>query len=1065
MSSPAPAAKAAPYAMAMNNPAKNKLSKFPDNFIKTAKFTILTFLPLDLLHQFRKVSNFYFLVNMIVALLPNVSPIHPATAVLPLIFVIGVALIKDGYEEFLRHKADNRANSAVTHVVRMKDGKAVLEDIESRDVQVGDIIRILNGEEIRADVLLLSSSGIECCAFIDTCNLDGETNLKNRKGANETWELNTIEACAAAEMTIEMGKPSPALLSWGGVVTLNGEEFSVGLDQFLYRSCLLKNTEWALGVVMYAGIDTKMFRNLEEKPPKMSSLDEKLNKLIVGVLVAQILLLGTMAGYAVGWTEERASGSWYMDYYLKQQVGFELFGYRFLSYFILMSYMIPISLFVTIELCKVAQAKLMEWDHEMFEWMYGKWVHCTPNTSDLNEQLAQVKFIFSDKTGTLTENVMVYKKGDLLGLPVVSEDWDTSIAYFNNDTQRDRALTYFKSLALCHTIQPFDDPKNEGQLMYDGASPDEVALVKAACEHNIVLTKRSTKSMTIEVDGKEEKYDIMATLEFTPDRKMMSIVVRDEAGKIQIITKGADSFVIPRLHATANIETLPPLSQSLGEMAQLGLRTLIVCGRELTQQQFDEWYVKFVEAGKALENRSEIVDVVCLELELELVLQGSTAIEDKLQDKVPETLQFFLDAGVVIWMLTGDKRETAVTIGATSSLCNPLEDYIDHIDLGNTEADSDAAPGVVQQQLQVIENHLNIGDKKCTFVVDGVALVLAMEHHPALFLSISQRVSSAICCRLTPLQKANVVKMFQTATGTTALAIGDGANDVSMIKEGRVGVGIMGLEGAQAALAADYAIPRFKHLKRLCCVHGRYSVARNSLCVMFSFYKNIMVALIQFYYVFYTGSSGLTYVDGWLLSFFNFAFTSIPPLLLGIFDKDIAEPALMADAKLYPDLAKGMYFDVPTMVRWFGESIIHSLLLFFLALPMAYRADIEGNRIMDFTMHGVIVMSALVFMVLVKLCLHIRCWQSVQAAGMIYSFIQYPVFLVLYAAIQEVPGGVTGFYFAAYTVMGDAKFWLYIGLFVFGLLFPVDMAVIFVQKQMFPSIHDRAQARYELLDE
>ena len=1050
---------AAAVVVDMNNHAANEARNYPTNFVKTSKYNIITFLPLNLFHQFRKVSNFYFLVNMIIALLPGVSPISPYTAVVPLVFVLGVALIKDGYEDFLRHKADNAANSIHAQVVRKgPSGAHELVTVESRDVAVGDIMFLQNGDELRADVLLFSTSEPESQAFIETCNLDGETNLKNRKGAETTWRLNSLEACTGVTVSLQTGPPSPALLSWTGLLVVDGVETAVGLDQFLYRSCILKNTASAWGMVIYAGVDTKMFRNLQEKPPKMSNLDYKLNKLIVGVLCVQIALLLIMSGLAVDFTA-RSGGHWYMRYYLDQQTGGLLFLYRMLTYFILMSYLIPISLFVTIELCKVAQGLLMRFDHEMMEWMNHKWTTCVPNTTNLNEQLAQVKFIFTDKTGTLTENVMRYLRGDIIGLPVDINDMAKSQGYLKDTSTREQALTYFRSLALCHTINPFPDPHNPGAIHYDGSSPDEIALVRIAVEHDCRLTERATRSITILVEGNEEKYEILSTLEFTPDRKMMSIILRTPQKKIVMFTKGADSFVKKRIDPEANKLLWGGTDNVLRDMATLGLRTLVVCKKDIAEADYNAWLKRFTEAGKALSNRSQIVDEVCLEMEKDLIVIGVTAIEDKLQDQVPETLRFFLKAGVIVWMLTGDKRETAVTIAATSSLANPQEDVISHIDIGEP---GPRAPEIVLEQLKVIKQHCDASQstgKKVTFVVDGPALEVCMQHQKELFLEVSQRVASAVCCRLTPLQKASVVNMFQTSTGTTALAIGDGANDVSMIQEGRVGVGIVGLEGAQAALAADYAIPRFKHLRRLCAVHGRYALYRNALCVCFSFYKNIMMSLTQFYFSFFAGFSGTTLFDGWLLSFFNIAFTSMPPLMLGIFEKDLHEQALLESPELFPFLSKGLYFDTITLSRWFGQALLHSLALFFIILPTITRQDVLSNQVMDGLMVGSILMSCVILMALSKLMLHIKYWQGPQIFGFVFSYVFFFIFVLAYSAIPNLFSDTT-FYYTYYILLADPKYWLYLFLFVIGMICPIDMAVLYLQKTLFPTARDSTQLRY-----
>ena len=1056
----------------MNDPAANAVHKYPTNFIKTSTYNIFTFLPLNLFFQFKKVSNFYFLVNMIFALIPGVSPINPATSVMPLVFVVGVALIKDGYEDYLRHKADNLANSIEAHVIR-PDGRGgyVLTDVESKDVQVGDIMKINLGEEIRADVILLSSSLQEGQAFIDTCNLDGETNLKNRKGIEKTWQYNDERSLTTVDIRLTTSPASPALLSWTGVLRINGQEESVGLDQFMYRSAVLRNTDWVWGLVAFAGVDTKMFRNLAQKPPKTSNLDRKLNFLILGVFLIQQILIILMASLACAFNSRNEDKHWYVEHYLKEHSGITLWGYRYLAYFILMSYLIPISLFVTIELCKVAQSTLMKWDVEMFEYMHGKWQNCNPNTSNLNEELSRVKFIFTDKTGTLTENVMVFKKGDFLGNSIDSDDQATSLGYLQSKDPiiKGGADDYFRALAICHTIQPFPDPdrpEDPEALKYEGASPDEAALVQTAVEHGFVLKDRSTRTMGVVCPGFGLiKFEIMATLEFTPDRKMMSIIVRDPTtGRIFLYTKGADSFVMPHLADDEHNGTyLPPTSDSLKDMAATGLRTLLVCKKEVTQQQFDAWYARFIEAGKTLTNRSEAVDKVCLEMEHDMTLVGATAIEDRLQDKVPETLQFFLSAGVIVWMLTGDKRETAVTIAATSRLADPMNDYVEHIDIGDLSSDSPEAARKVREQLEVVNQCIQRGDKKVTFVVDGPALMVCMKpEQKDEFIRLSQLVSSAVCCRLTPLQKASVVNMFQVTTGLTALAIGDGANDVSMIQEGKVGVGIVGLEGAQAALAADYAIPRFKHLKRLCCVHGRYALVRNAYCILVSFYKNIMLSLTQFYFCFWAGYSGMSLIDGWLLTFYNLAFTSLPPLFLGIFEKDLDEGAVMDNPQLYPPLADGAYFDYFTIFRWFLESVVHSLIIYFVLFQWGIELDVQEKRVMDVGMFGTVMCTIFILISLSRMALHVRYWVVQNFVVLLGSAIFYVVFVCCYAAVPDL-FGQTSFYWSFYILMSDPKFWFFNLLVVGGCIFTFDMAIIFIQKQKFPTPRDIVQARYDAM--
>eukprot|EP00760_Papus_ankaliazontas_P008921 PhM_4_TR13946/c0_g1_i6/m.5260/K14802/DRS2, ATP8A; phospholipid-transporting ATPase len=358
----------------------NSKKNYPDNFIRTSKYTLFTFLPLNLYEQFRKVANLYFLLNMIIALIPGASPITPVTAVLPLMFVVAVASIKDAYEDWCRHKADTAANNMKCTVIR--DGAAT--EVPSKDVQVGDVLYIENGEEIRADCILLSSSLPEGIAYIDTAQLDGETNVKSRKARSALTSSNYLTHASLKDApvvaVIEENKPS--LVQWKGVLMCDGVKVPQGIEQFMYRGAVLRNTEWAYGLVAYAGIHTKLFLNLKQKPPKFSYMDHTLNRLILGIFSVKHVFLFVLSGMAIWWTESSDNQyAWYLNDRLTEVTGAAIFGWRYMTYFILLSYMIPISLFVTLELCKAMQAVLMSWDNEMrYVTPCGKEQHCVFKT-------------------------------------------------------------------------------------------------------------------------------------------------------------------------------------------------------------------------------------------------------------------------------------------------------------------------------------------------------------------------------------------------------------------------------------------------------------------------------------------------------------------------------------------------------------------------------------------------------------------------------------------------------------------------------------------------------------
>ena len=262
-------------------------------------------------------------------------------------------------------------------------------------------------------------------------------------------------------------------------------------------------------------------------------------------------------------------------------------------------------------------------------------------------------------------------------------------------------------------------------------------------------------------------------------------------------------------------------------------------------------------------------------------------------------------------------------------------------------------------------------------------------------------------------------------------------------QESYVGIGIMGLEGSQAVLASDYAIPRFKHLRRLMFVHGRYALYRNSMCIMFSFYKNFTLSLLQIYFSFACAFSGQTLFDSWLLAFQNFAFTSIPPLLVGIFERDVAEGVAEEKALLYPELREGLYFDKKTFVVWFGGAVFHSAMLYALTYSTQSNDDMGGKngRTIDLLSHGTLVLTCQICTVLAKLAIHIRCWTWIQAVGLGISLLFYLLFLVTYSSIHILFGDAA-FHGSAFYVMGDPKYWIWTAFFVAGLVGVLDLSLM-----------------------
>jgi phospholipid-transporting ATPase len=250
---------------------------------------------------------------------------------------------------------------------------------------------------------------------------------------------------------------------------------------------------------------------------------------------------------------------------------------------------------------------------------------------------------------------------------------------------------------------------------------------------------------------------------------------------------------------------------------------------------YEQWAEKYEAATLAVTDREEKVSKVEDEIEYDFDLVGATAIEDRLQDDVANTISVLKEAGIKIWVLTGDKIETAINIGYSCKvLSNDMEQYI--IDAVSTD-------DIIDQLAESNKTYLKSSLNAHALVVAGDSLlkITAKEHIKEEFLKMAEKMKVVIACRVSPKQKAEIVNLVKVRyPDKTTLAIGDGANDVNMITAAHIGIGISGLEGQQAARASDYAIGQFRFLRTLLLVHGREAYRRNSYVVGYMFYKNIL---------------------------------------------------------------------------------------------------------------------------------------------------------------------------------------------------------------------------------
>lgn len=1514
---------------------------FPTNKIKTSKYTKVGFLPKNLYEQFRRVANWFFLGVTILQFFPQFYTIEPIVAALPFIIVLAGTALKDGFEDYKRHAADNETNQQKVYILsnwenvnraftvrvehwydkpsdllnrvidflflaikllvkgvvllyktlfkraqrirsrnssanssrrslgqihaahqgedtarKPKDGQSAANNLSMHDgttsalaylnndtangpkwsqtnwedVIVGDIVLLKNNESIPADIVLLSSSEPECVCFVETKNLDGETNLKIRRGVTETSWLRSPYDCAELVLTVDCEKAHNNLYVFSGVVNLpqqpcikvhqhhgamhnqhleesqaftklgrsastdlklssnaqallsetktndrvpvvgshqdlslpvfsplsplinvfsaakqsdNGstsasvdqevsqlnqpptptetsataavasqsanasrysprtsvassainfhsafasesadgemQKLPLNINNLLLRGCILRNTEWALGLVVYTGKDTKVILNSGATPSKRSKLDVQANpQILLNLLVLLILCIVCAIGGPI-WSHDHNGQS--TPYIWDTSTQSSYTGVvAFFNAVISFQSIVPISFYISIELIKLVQALFIHFDIDMYYEPIDR--RCMPRAYNLSDDLGRIEYVFSDKTGTLTRNVMEFKKCSIGGMCYLSDNdpngmvprhvkessfdvfgtvpsighpgrgfsfahsthnrslsndgfqnmplfqaqlqsepfdstqdvlvgratstgingangangagntanvttprQDTGPAVEALDESENKYIKnledvpyyssnliahakgsdepaqfigeFFRILSVCHSVLVSKvDPEFDPYLLrYKAQSPDEAALVDAARATGFVFTGRDLHGVTVDVFGKQETYQLLNMIEFNSSRKRMSVIVRKPDGQICLYCKGADTVVFERLRPGQQV-MIDITNKHLEEFAREGLRTLCLAYSVLEEEQYYRWNLRFQEASMSLNDREALMDACAEEIEQNLVFVGATAIEDKLQDGVPEAIQILSRAGMKLWVLTGDKLETAVNIGYSCNLLTEnmnlivvkdensfdqsrsvsqqksrdltllhLRQAIDQffpdapidvivspfkeraklfiwglfarlvgffkfrsankqskkpavslseipsgVDNGvgrssavDVASSTDAADhtresangethelkerkvGVKTKSIlagsasssansstnqlvteSVVSPSRNTGlpkiqtdlltspwsggkppqtgrsthelpsangandnasasagrlppivetptssrfdlhffkEKKAekkkkknaapidprllthALVIDGACLKHALEttEGQELLLRLAGQCKAVLCCRVSPLQKAQVVELVKQRKRAMCLAIGDGANDVSMIQAAHVGVGIAGEEGLQAVMASDYAFAQFRFLAKLILVQGRWAFKRNSRLILNFFFKNLIWTMPFFYYQFYSGFTMTYVIDYTYQLLYQTVFSSTAIIVMGWFDRELDVYYLFGIPGTYAEGIAGTAFSLKLFWCYMLDAAYQSLVIFFVSLGIYDQASPFSN--------------------------------------------------------------------------------------------------------------------------
>ncbi|GAA5824901.1 hypothetical protein JCM11251_005386 [Rhodosporidiobolus azoricus] len=1202
------------------------------NKVRTSKYTLLSFVPKNLMEQFRRVANVYFLALVILQIFPIFGATTPQVAMLPLVAILVITGFKDGLEDARRHTLDNEVNnSAVTRLgdwhnvnvsdddrpwwmfwrrpnpnhkvsrgvrkLREKEGSydagflyadqpAAAESRETlggesiaiagpaargpgrhmpksdstysidslaapgggssypprllrsytlessqtggpgatslaqsassrkstsevvsydhptpgtakwertlwKKLEVGDVVLLKENDQIPADVVVLSSSDPDGVCFVETKNLDGETNLKPRKSLKATMGIGNEEDIEHAKFWIDSEPPHANLYSYNGVLRWRSREDKVGMEhpvvehaerkesqemqeavtinELLLRGCALRNTKWVIGLVVFTGADTKIMLNQGETPSKRSKIEKETN---FNVLVNFGLLLLLCIGCAVGGGIYDGMSGRSADYY-EPGGGYtgSTVGNAFITFgaaLVLFQNIVPISLVITVELVKTIQAFFIYSDIDMY---YEPLDHpCVPKTWNISDDLGQIEYIFSDKTGTLTQNVMEFQKCAIGGVSygegiteamlgaAKREGRDTSAfdpaqnaghlsarkasmidimrqgfknkylqeekvtlisppmaeELVNRGTeQHDRLTAFWRALAICHTVlTDRPDETNPNILDYKAESPDEAALVSAARDAGFVFISKTNQEIEIEALGQTERYVPLRTLAFNSARKRMSSLVRCPDGRVLLICKGADSVIYQRLTADHDKTVIETTSKQLEDFANAGLRTLCISSRYMSDAEFSSWSKVYDKACAAVDDREDEIERACELVEKDLTILGATALEDKLQVGVPDAIAQLHKAGIKLWILTGDKLQTAIEIGFSCNLLtNQMEIMIlsadseegtrAQIESGLDKVNRSRA-GLAPLDTDVKGEKVSGAVKSDGFavVIDGETLRYALEDSlKPMFLELTTQCNAVVCCRVSPSQKALTVKLVKDGKGAMTLAIGDGANDVAMIQEAHIGVGIAGLEGAQASMSADYAVGQFRYLIKLLLVHGRWCYIRIADMHANFFYKNIVWTLTLFLYQFFCNFDSTYLYDYTLLMLFSLVFTSLPVAVLGIFDQDVNAKVALAYPQLYRRGILSKEWTRPIFFGFMLDGLYQAAVCFFIpyfVYSWSTTLSVTGR---DFSLleMGTTVAACAVTAANLFVGMHIRYWTWMVWVVIIVSTLAFHIWIAIYS--------------------------------------------------------------------
>uniref|UniRef100_A0A665WIW5 Phospholipid-transporting ATPase n=1 Tax=Echeneis naucrates TaxID=173247 RepID=A0A665WIW5_ECHNA len=769
--------------------------QYADNQVRSYKYSPLTFLPLTLFEQFQRAANLYFLLMMVMQCVPAISSIPWYITIIPLVMVLSVRGLKDLANDMVRPLLSPRRP--------LPSARGTF------------ILRLLCLTFPQADLLVLCSSEPHSLSYVETADIDGETNLKYH--SKMCLLFNRVNVTSHFTGVVVCEEPNNRLYTFRGRLHWQGQSHLLDNEHILLRGTVLRNTQFAYGLAIYTGADTKILRNCGKLRVKMTQTEKVFN----GVIVLSVLLTALLLAIGSGvFSSQVMSQTGLLSTLVVNgnpvYTGFLIFW----SYIILLSPAMPIALYITFELIHMVHSLFIGWDMEMY-WQKTDRPAQARNTS-LSEELGQVGYLLTDKTGTLTQNHLLFRQcciaGEIYGknkkgfISIHTETpMDLSWNPFScgglfmsapglveklRGKQCPFTRQFLSALSLCHAVMA---EWKEGVPVYQAASPDEEALVGAARELGWVFLSRTRDLLTVSELGVKRQYQLLALLDFTSERRRMSVLVREPEGGLKLYCKGADIVILERLHRDCAYKERT--ERALELFAQACMRTLCVAVRSVPEASWEQWSKTLAQAaGMATCDRDPLLEHVNLYI---LQLLGVTGIEDRLQEGVPETIAVLQQAGIKVWILTGDKKETAVNIGYSCKLLDPDTRLLEWKELRlamtkireHTHAHNNTISLIIvclplqtdtpgpRPWSQFLQGQADraVGCRQR----DGWSKDCKFEQRPewgSTFMKLAEQCQSVLCCNVTPGQKADIVTLVRKHTTSVTMSVGDGANDVNMIK-------------------------------------------------------------------------------------------------------------------------------------------------------------------------------------------------------------------------------------------------------------------------------------------